>query len=722
MSEMYRPYKIPSNNPSHGSKTESESYNSNLSDKKPELSFSYDQHFAEIEINGNASSSYNSAPVPSPAYPAMDPKRRLFKEMREIAWNNHSSYVYNLKFYNKNTQHENSRVFYKQAVFMKDIEDDYTDWVDFSSYYPYYQLMNYEQLRTYFSWRSLVRTGIVEEVSLSYAFVYVYELLNNIGIDDPADGLKKLMTFRKAYKRHDATIDKYLIKWIKDYYVYYQLEASFKDFIYEYNLEGHFPEILEYEPDLKGDFESLSELSKYNIRQSAFYKSNSSLVRECLEFVINRLKSILADAGLDLYNIIYEISNKKTAWTPFKGALFYPRLKQPAKTIILSLNEAYICEQNMWFLSSLVCTNSGRQLMTYIFKQTEAVLRTVTGYKHKLSVGTDIIDGSLLQMLANKGISIEKTVTDAVKDFHREKNKIVVSVDPNALSRIRTEALYTQQKLIVPEDAAYNSAHMPDIFSWLNNNVSVSDNSLTAANTAANTAGSADLSNSRIHIASALTDKQSDEKSSSLSDDFLASSPVLESGKLLQKGASALHETEPLNMSLPSGFQTAASPSLSAGQAATPSSSGSAASPSLPADQAATPLSSGSAASPSIPAGQATAPSLSFSQHTTLFPAGQASAPSLSSVQAASQSLSGGWTSLRQALTDVEIAALSAVLEGGHDMKRFADEHGIMLELLADSINEKAFDHIGDSILELDDSMIIYDEYLENVKAMVIDE
>jgi len=360
--------------------------------------------------------------------------------------------------------------------------------------------------------------------------------------------------------------------------------------------------------------------------------------------------------------------------------------------------------------------------MTYIFKQTEAVLRTVTGYKHKLSVGTDIIDGSLLQMLANKGISIEKTVTDAVKDFHREKNKIVVSVDPNALSRIRTEALYTQQKLIVPEDAAYNSAHMPDIFSWLNNNVSVSDNSLTAANTAANTAGSADLSNSRIHIASALTDKQSDEKSSSLSDDFLASSPVLESGKLLQKGASALHETEPLNMSLPSGFQTAASPSLSAGQAATPSSSGSAASPSLPADQAATPLSSGSAASPSLPAGQATAPSLSFSQHTTLFPAGQASAPSLSSVQAASTSLSGGWTSLRQALTDVEIAALSAVLEGGHDMKRFADEHGIMLEVLADSINEKAFDHIGDSILELDDSMIIYDEYLENVKAMVIDE
>jgi len=66
---------------------------------------------------------------------------------------------------------------------------------------------------------------------------YIYELLNNIRVDDPANGLKKLMAFRKAYKRYDATIDKYLVKWIRDYYLYYQLRDSFKDIIYEYNLE-----------------------------------------------------------------------------------------------------------------------------------------------------------------------------------------------------------------------------------------------------------------------------------------------------------------------------------------------------------------------------------------------------------------------------------------------------------------------------------------------------
>jgi hypothetical protein len=60
-----------------------------------------------------------------------------------------------------------------------------------------------------------------------------------------------------------------------------------------------------------------------------------------------------------------------------------------------------------------------------------------------------------------------------------------------------------------------------------------------------------------------------------------------------------------------------------------------------------------------------------------------------------------------------------AVLQGNRDIKQFADENGVMLEVLADSINEKAFDHIGDNILELDDSMNLYDEYRDKIIIMV---
>jgi hypothetical protein len=49
----------------------------------------------------------------------------------------------------------------------------------------------------------------------------------------------------------------------------------------------------------------------------------------------------------------------------------------------------------------------------------------------------------------------------------------------------------------------------------------------------------------------------------------------------------------------------------------------------------------------------------------------------------------------------------------------FADKNGIMLEVLADSINEKAADYIGDSILETGNSITIYDEYRKKVSELI---
>ena len=42
-----------------------------------------------------------------------------------------------------------------------------------------------------------------------------------------------------------------------------------------------------------------------------------------------------------------------------------------------------------------------------------------------------------------------------------------------------------------------------------------------------------------------------------------------------------------------------------------------------------------------------------------------------------------------------------------------------MLEVLVDWINEKATDCIGDSILELADSLVVYDEYRGQVEEII---
>ena len=555
----YEPYKIPPRNSIQGNEFDF------ISSKTDPAIFFEDQPFTEIEIDSGINTSYEPAPISQSIELVMDEKRKIFNSMREISRYNHSSYFLNSKFYHKQAQYENSKIFYRQAVFMKDFEDDYTEKVPFSSYFPYYQLMGYEQLRTYFTWRTKVRSGNIENTSLSYAFIYIYELLNNVGVNDPVDGLDKLMSFWTAFKIFDTTIEKYLIKWVKDYHIYYELPKSFKEFLCENELQNHYLNIVGYKPKMNFNFEQLCGISKYNIKQSTFYGDKTNqLIIDCFDFTINKLKNIFAGVGIELNDLIFQSSKSKSVWKPFNEALFYPNLKQSDRRVVLCENEVYICSQNNWVLSTLITLESGRQLIGYILKQMEAVLRKVTKYKYKLSANLNTVNGEILQKLGAAGISLEKAVTDAVLEFYREKTKIVVSVNNFVLNRIRLEALDTQEKLIVPE----NDFQMASI-------------------------------------------------------SFLEAPPA---------------DKEKEKFLLP------------------------------PADELALP---------------------------------------------------DRWTSLKNALNKTEIEALSAVLQGARNIKQFADENGVMLEVLADSINEKAFDHIGDNILELDDYMMIYDEYREKIMIMV---
>jgi hypothetical protein len=121
-----------------------------------------------------------------------DKIREVFEQMREISRHNASYSSDYLRFFGRRIQQDNSNVFYKQGMFMKDFEDDYEENASFSSYFPYYQMLNYEQLRTYFTWRTKVRKGEITDTSMSYVFMYIYELLNNIGVENPQDGLSNI--------------------------------------------------------------------------------------------------------------------------------------------------------------------------------------------------------------------------------------------------------------------------------------------------------------------------------------------------------------------------------------------------------------------------------------------------------------------------------------------------------------------------------------------------
>ena len=401
--------------------------------------------------------------------PEKDEIRELFNSMRDIARQYRLPFTNYSRFFDKRVQQDNAKIFYKQAVFMKDFEDDYRSQVPFSSYFPYYQMLGYEQLRTYFTWRTHVRKGVVNNTSLSYAFLYIYELLNNVGADSPQDGLDKLVSFWNSYKNHDSSIDKYVLKWLKDYHIYYSLSHTFKDFVEEHNLTKHYPKI----SDSKNNFDLFCSISKYDIRKSIFFtEETSTLITGCFYFVIEKIRKDFEIAGINLDDALFSPTKKMTVWKPFKEALFYQWLKQPDRRVVISENEIYICNKNEWTFSTIITTEKGRRFIGYVMKQMEAVLRKVTKYKFKITANINIINQDTLNELKKSGLFIEKIVSAAVIEFYREATRTVVKVDNASLARIRQEAIATQKSLIVEEQTEQiTSAHIQTALSLQSQNI-----------------------------------------------------------------------------------------------------------------------------------------------------------------------------------------------------------------------------------------------------------
>ncbi len=527
--------------------------------------------------------------------PERDAKRERFMEMRGIARRYETQSYDGGRFPSWGARRENAVIFTEQARFMADFEDDYEGDTPFSAYYPDYRMLSYEQFRTYFTWRTRVRAGEVRAVSLSYAFIYIYELINNVGTEDPEDGIEKLIDFWREFRKYDLTLDKYVPGWIKDYHIYYDLNGSFRDFAAEHALSGYYPMLA----DPKDGFGLLSELSSYNVRASAFYAENRELVERCADFTAERLRERFSESGLDFDDFLFAHTKHPLAWTPFKGAVFRANRRQRDRTVVLLPNEVYVSRNSVWSYNTALTSSRGKRLAGFILKRAEAELRRLTKYRHKLTANPAMLDEETRQSLADAGLPLGEAVARAVSEFYREATKTVVTVSSDALARIRRDALETQEALLVEEDAAAGYA---------------------------------------------VTAKESGGETvppDSVPEDYLT--------ERISDGEQPCGGAEP-----GIGDSTGYTPNDA-----------------LPDDGAA--------------------------------PQDTADGPE------------DEWDALGAALTPLELAALGYVLGGGN-MESFARANGVMPEVLAEGINEKAADAVGDSVL--DDGLMIYEDYAERMREM----
>jgi len=541
-----------------------------------------------------------------------DPIREKFYDMRSLAASN------------PDTWHD-PKLFYRQGKFMEDFVDDYDKVAPVSMYSPTYQRLGYDQLRTYFTWRSKVRHGQFLPIPQSYQFLYIYELINGIGVSGPVDGLDRLMPLWDACRGHSAVLDESIAAWLKDYHVYYELPHSFAEFTQIRGLQDYYRKTFLFDFDPETTLENWAGTAGYDLTEFCTGE-HRGLMRTGLFHAVVAMQKYFENRNECMIDFFYFGSPK--VWWPFDDAVFNPTGSPTTRVVRISDCEVYRCENGRWDTRDLTPYAFTNNLIGYFIMVMESALRNLVGFKGKAIKGAARYKNTASVFPGMTVIGeLTRLIESVAKKVYQDATRVVVTVDTHNLTRIREEAEVTQEKLIVDENAT-------------------SDPSLRSG-VAPSLRGGAEAIQKPQPCQFGL-EAPPEHQPCHFGEVFDPESSC--------NGLQTRHTAVSTNETCPMGFNLKI------------------------ADQVRNDISRND-----IALSEATDP----------------------------------WTTFKNALSLLELKALKITLSNPDDIKTFANDNNIMLEILADGINEKAMDAIGDNILELADTMVIYEDYITEIEGLL---
>ena len=340
-------------------------------------------------------------------------------------------------------------LFVRQGKLLENYTDNYAFELSVLRYFPTYQTLRDNELRGYFTWRAAWRQGEKRKTSLSFAFLYVYELLNQIGVSDPVDGFDKLRDFQKEYGLLDEKITGYLNVWLRDYVIYYRLDPILLEGREELNFDRRLAVLIDCEKHSDAELmDAVSELSTYRLDRSILYQREKELFTEAAARILRRM------------SVYYAKNRKQTLWESmfgavavkpygmFPSAVFFARPDRPDSDYDLSPLCRYSCRRGQWTVREMSGKREKNKNLGNILKTIDAMLREATG------VGNGIQPG-----LSTKWIV--KLIGEEIEAIQREKREAEarrVTIDFSRLSAIRVDASITREKLIVDEETEETEA------------------------------------------------------------------------------------------------------------------------------------------------------------------------------------------------------------------------------------------------------------------------
>ncbi|WP_308002103.1 TerB N-terminal domain-containing protein [uncultured Parolsenella sp.] len=389
-------------------------------------------------------------------------------------------------------------IFYHQARLMEDYTDDVPYRGRFEEYFPTYQAMSDRQLRGYFTWRTAVRAGMVEEAPLSFAFVHLYELLMGVGTTPGEQGFHDIERFWQSLRGHAPQLDRYVRLWLRDYVVYHELDPRlvppYVDLEFDRGLiamrdgiaawegrqtpprfstpasliapGGATPALPNPAPPAQdasakrrrmrganaGDgadnpaeerlFSSFDVLSSYRPRVSRLYRDRPETLRHvCCSVVVQLARHYDAHRKSGLMESLFG-SPLAMPYDMFYSAVFWSEQPHPDTTYELDAINRYTCARGRWYWEGYHGSHTKSTKLGAVLRASDQRLRAAISYEHPL------VEKTVPKYLAK---IIDREI-EARLAWEREQEARVIHVDLSQLAGIRAAASLTQEALLVDEE------------------------------------------------------------------------------------------------------------------------------------------------------------------------------------------------------------------------------------------------------------------------------
>lgn len=358
-----------------------------------------------------------------------------------------------------------ARLFVEQARLMADYVDDCPFAGTFSSYFPTYDAMDDRQLRGYFTWRAHAREGDIQQTSTSFAYVYLYELINGIGVEPGEQGFRAIESFWQTYRTFEPAIDRYVRPWLVDYVVYHGLNPAlverYADSEHDLAVEAltraerhalettptkrsrREPRAYETDPAANSALmTALDALSTYRIRESRLYRDDPDALTTVTHAVFDQLARYYhRSRAQGLTESLFGIRSPMPHLM-FASAVFYPGDKHPDCVYKLTETRRYECRNGIWTCDAFHDGGSRSAKLGQILHAVDRQLRLALDYPHPLKEHGDpkylvkIVDREALDYL----------------DWRKSHAPRRIEIDLSKLAGIRSNAAMTREALLVDEE------------------------------------------------------------------------------------------------------------------------------------------------------------------------------------------------------------------------------------------------------------------------------